>query len=664
MSRFGFCGPSYTSESPNVAANRCVNWYPETVEGDGATAVAMYPTPGLSPFTTLLGTQVEGLYPFNDRLFAVGSNFAEIASDGTVTPYTFLPASTGPVTMAANNSGQLLICSAEQAWIFPQLVPNAISAASIDVGSATISSITVAFFSYGLPDQYQVTIVFTGPTPAAWNPVGVHFSYVTITGLTTLTYLNGQVLIPLSGGGTNTVVFSPGSYGPAHSTVSETGTAYDTWPQATFTLTALPSFQAGDKVTPTGLTHLTSLNGQTLQVTKIVGNVVTVNVPTGTIYVYTGPETGDLVTPGTLTTPTQVLTDSGPIAMIGYSDDYFLALLENSQQFQISALGDGTTWNPIDKYQISEFSDNVISMFVDHREVWFFGAKNTIVYFDSGDPLVPFQPIPGAYIEQGIAARYSVSKLDNSIFWIGADERGHGIAWRANGYTPVRVSNHAVENAWRKYSTLSDARTYTYQENGHSFWVVWFPTADATWVYDAATGQWHERTWFSGGVDHAHRSCCHAFIFGKHLVGDRASGVVYEQNIETLTDTVAGAEGPIHRVRSAPHIASEQEWMFHQQLQVYLEPGLTTSSVPNPVISLDWSNDAGHTWSNSYAVSAGATGEFRKRCMWRRLGRARDRIYRITCTDAIPWRIVDAYLKAEPGFQPQQRLVDRIKQGA
>ena len=91
---------------------------------------------------------------------------------------------------------------------------------------------------------------------------------------------------------------------------------------------------------------------------------------------------------------------------------------------------------------------------------------------------------------------------------------------------------------------------------------------------------------------------------------------------------------------------------------------VATNVAVTPEISLRWSDDGGHTWSNSYAVSAGALGQYKTRCMWRRLGRARDRVYEITCTDPIPWRIIDSYLTAVPGFQPQARLVDRIKQGA
>jgi hypothetical protein len=63
------------------------------------------------------------------------------------------------------------------------------------------------------------------------------------------------------------------------------------------------------------------------------------------------------------------------------------------------------------------------------------------------------------------------------------------------------------------------------------------------------------------------------------------------------------------------------------------------------MINLRWSNDGGHTWSNEYSAGAGKAGEYTKRVMFRRLGRARDRVYEISMSDPIPWRITDAYLK-------------------
>src|ERR1700685_3758095 len=106
------------------------------------------------------------------------------------------------------------------------------------------------------------------------------------------------------------------------------------------------------------------------------------------------------------------------------------------------------------------------------------------------------------------------------LFWLGQDSRGAAIAWRANGYTPVRISTHATEFAWQSYSKVSDAISYSYQDQGHTFWHLFFPSANKSWRYDAATGLWHEVAYLNGGTSIAHLSQCYCFAFGKHLVGD------------------------------------------------------------------------------------------------------------------------------------------------
>jgi hypothetical protein len=78
-----------------------------------------------------------------------------------------------------------------------------------------------------------------------------------------------------------------------------------------------------------------------------------------------------------------VLTDQtakmlGTPSVCGYSDGYFIVLLANSNQFQISGILDATSWNGADTAKISVFPDNCVSMIVDHREIWFLGLTRSV----------------------------------------------------------------------------------------------------------------------------------------------------------------------------------------------------------------------------------------------------------------------------------------------
>lgn len=371
----------------------------------------------------------------------------------------------------------------------------------------------------------------------------------------------------------------------------------------------------------------------------------------------------------------------GPVSQVGYNDGFFVALVANSEQFYVSASFDATNWAANGSKIISTYPDNAVSMIVDHREIWLLGAKASETEYDSGN-IFPFDTIPGGFIEQGCGAAAATVQLDNSIFWIGSrNDQGNAIAWRANGYSPQRISTHAVETAWQNrklYPTIADARAFPYQDQGHSFWVITFPSAKTTWVYDVASGFWHERAFWNvnTGMHEAALPQGHMFLFGKHLVGDRQSGMIYEMSIPVLNGTVwkfADDNGnPIRRLRRAPHVSTEQEWIRHHQLQVDLETGLGPQpplldgmgNPRGPMVTLRYSDDGGHSWSNGQDRDCGQAGDYRKRVIWRRLGRSRDRIYELTASDPVPYRIVDAYLKASPGYAPQERLIKQASKVA
>jgi hypothetical protein len=358
-----------------------------------------------------------------------------------------------------------------------------------------------------------------------------------------------------------------------------------------------------------------------------------------------------------LTLATNVLTTiaSGTLTNVStvvYIDGFFLALIKDSQTFRISTALDGTSWPGGQVIQVSVFPDNVVSMIADHRELWLFGLTKSVVYFDSGSAQI-FDVIPGGLIETGSAAVFAPIRLDNTIFWLGGDERGTAMVWRAEGYTPRRVSNHAIEFAMQGYTTISDAVGYSYQDQGHSFYVLYFPTADKTWVFDVATNMWGERGFLNLGSFEAHLARCHTYNFGRHLVGARNSGNIYDMSIDYFDD----AGSPLRRVRRAPHIGAENKWAFHHQLEVDVEVGLGPTpplldgagNPRDPQLMLRWSDDQAKTWSNTHTVGFGQAGAYRTRAIWRRLGRSRDRIYELSVSDAVPARITDAYLEVSAG---------------
>lgn len=347
---------------------------------------------------------------------------------------------------------------------------------------------------------------------------------------------------------------------------------------------------------------------------------------------------------GAFTQPSLPFTN--PVA-IGFLDGYFILIEGGSLRFWLSALNDGSSVDPLDFETRSQSSDVLITGVVNHRELWVLGSETTQVFYDSGDADNPLQPNPAAFIEQGIIAPDSLAVLDESLLWLSGTTRGAGVVVRTQGYRPSRVSSHALEFAMQSYSTLTDAIAYTYQEDGHGFYVLTFPTAGKTWALDTSTGLWHERGAFSNGQYSEDRVRCHVYAFGQHLVGCRDTGTIYTQSLSLLDD----AGTPIRRLRRAPHLNAELQWNFYDQLQLDLQPGsgLVSGQGTDPSLMLRWSDDGGHTWSNEHTTSAGLLGAYGTRAIWRNLGRSRNRVFEVAMSDPVDLAWVAAYLRLTPG---------------
>jgi len=328
---------------------------------------------------------------------------------------------------------------------------------------------------------------------------------------------------------------------------------------------------------------------------------------------------------------------------VTFADDQFIVSELASQQFRLSDAGDGTAWTALVFSSKNGASDNLSAVFADHRELWLFGEKTSEVWVRVTDPDFPYQRPQSGFIETGIASPHTVQKIDNSIVWLTQNDRGHGVCVQArDGYTPVIITPQSINWQWQQYSKLSDAFAYTYQIEGHEFYVITFPTANRTWVYDASNQEWHQ--WSSnlnGDELSRHRSNCHTFVFGKHYVGDYQTGKIYTLDTDVYTEDGA----TIIRDRIAQHLNAEERKLRVSDVQIVFEEGTGSAQA-----MLRWSKDGGHQFSNEQWRNIGGTGKFRQRAVWRKIGAGRDFTWWLRVSGAVKWVIADAVanLYAEP----------------
>jgi hypothetical protein len=331
---------------------------------------------------------------------------------------------------------------------------------------------------------------------------------------------------------------------------------------------------------------------------------------------------------------------------VDYLDGYGVFIRPNSQQFYISALNDFLTFDALDFASDEADPDDLVTFIVDHRELILFGERTSTVWFNTGDATFPLARREGAEMEVGCAAALSVAKLDNTVFFLGRTSHGTGLVYKLNQYSPQIISNRGIEHMINSFSRVDDAIGYAYQKNGHSFYVLTFPTAKKTLVYDASIQDpdmsWSVRETYGLGRD---RASCYTFAFDKHLVGDFVTGNIYELDENTHLDGTL----PIVWSRTSAHIISDYKRVKHKEVVLNFETGVGLNGNDDPLVYLTYSDDGGVTYITPREASLGVIGQRKNRTMWARLGQSRDRVYKIFGSAPVKTVLISGFIEVEVG---------------
>ncbi|MCP3924922.1 MAG: hypothetical protein GY714_20275 [Desulfobacterales bacterium] len=361
------------------------------------------------------------------------------------------------------------------------------------------------------------------------------------------------------------------------------------------------------------------------------------------VIVVDGTDQGYLVTAGVLA----VIADGDfPVATsVTFQDGYFI-ITSDLGRIYISGLYDGTSWDPLEFTTAEANPDAALLVLSNANDLWVFGEETTEVFYNSGNVDFPFTRISGAILELGIQARASAVKINGIIYWLSNEKR----IIRSRGYQFDTVSTVHIDYQISTYDTTTDAKGFTYTLMGHIFYVLTFPTEMKTWVYDVTTDFWHEWQSFTDVADvysrHRMNSCVK--FDGKYIIGDYTYGQLFELDIDVYADD----DNTIRRIRTSPTVNKERKNIIWHRLEVDFETGVGLDVAEeadgyNPTATFAWSDDGGHTFSSEYSTSLGLYNEFTTRVVRRRLGKSRNRIYRITMTDPVKIVMLAAYAEVE-----------------
>jgi len=629
MADFNFVGAAYEAPSIYQDGQDCINFRPEVdpTKPDGARGVvALYPTPGLTIQATLPNQQeVRGLRTLSggNILVAVCGSYV-YALNTALTPVIIgqLNSTSGRVSISDNGINVYIVDGTYRyTWV---------------IGT-------------------QTAAIFTGSTSG---------TTLTVTSVKSGTIAVGQQFFAI-GGAQETVITAlgtgTGGIGTYTINISQNLASAQFYTSSSGAI--VTGAIAGTTLTVSAVSSGTLYVGQTIQGAGVTANTMITALGTGTggTGTYT-VSTSQTVASETLYALNWTVIPSSDGAFTGGNtvdivDNYFVYNRPNSQQWGASNLLSPVS--PALSYSAKDGApDNLVSLIVDHREVYLLGEASSEAWVDVGAVPFPFQRIPGTSTQHGIAAKFSMSRVGNSFAYVSQNSRGQAQVMQMNGYQPQRISTHAVENTLVNQK-ISDAISWTYQLEGHEVFVVTFPsigTNGLTWAYDVTTGMWHKWLYTNNlGQYERHRGNCAALFQGMVLCGDYSNGNIYEIDSTNYTDNGQN----VRRLRRCPHIVTDLQRQFFDELQIQFQPGVGLSGITTPLNSelvganpqamLRWSSDGGSTWSREYWVSIGLEGKYKNRAIWRRLGTARDRVYEIVVSDPVKAVIVSANLKASEG---------------
>jgi hypothetical protein len=647
---FAFVGPSYPAWSTLVDSENCVNLLVENAESSAAKSpYALLSTPGITQFASLPTNPLRGLYAGENRLFAVaGTAYYEVFNDGTYNNRGTVCNDGLPVYMSANGSGSQLC------------IASGYAAATVNHGDINVSGGNdLQVFDTADPfTTVEVGLPLTITGGAGFTP-GV-YTIVSVDGYGDAILSASPAAVGTSGGVGNVYVGSGGFL------YCDTGTETI---QVRFSVpyTDLAISVSADNVISSAAQPFASDtdSGYTMVITGGAGFIP------GTYTIESVDDEGNATLSGSAGTEGSTngtgieYLSPVPAVQLGYLDTFFTVMANySSRLFYLSASDDGTMWDALQVASKESYPDNINALLCDHEEMWLFGSQqSTEAWSNVGAAPFPFARNDTAEMHYGIEGPFTAQRFMLGFAWLAKDQvRGGRMAFYAQGFQPTRISNHAVEAIWNTYTVVSHTVAYTYEENGHPFYVLSFlytPLGGsasnlATWVYDGLTQMWHQRAWWNGTANVGQRQVFHQYVNlglagDQHYVGDWQTGVIYTQALTTYTD--AGTQ--IQRIRTAPHISTENQSVFYTKFQLDLETG--GAAMNN--IYLDWSDDGGHTFGQ-YGAAPGTlpslgnppAGTYEYRVVWMPLGMSRDRIFRVTILDPVKIAIVNAYIDCVAGY--------------
>lgn len=294
-------------------------------------------------------------------------------------------------------------------------------------------------------------------------------------------------------------------------------------------------------------------------------------------------------------------------------------------RFRWSNIYDGLTWDALDFATAESNPDDLVAVIQSVGELYLLGTVSAEVWAPSLDAAI-FRRVGGAGVDWGLVAPESLDKFDGGLIFLAKNRQGECQVVKMMNYNVVPVSGPEEDHDINA-EDVTTATGYSYMLDGHSFYQLNFP--DKSMLYDGLSQSW-------GLV-----SSAGSRNFGEvrtelatiAYVSDYRNSNIYAVDKNAYTD----AGTPIIRSITSRHLFRNYDRLSLGRLIVDFQVGvgLTSGQGSDPQVMLQVSKDNGFTWGNEMWTTLGKIGEYRTRVVWRRIGLARDFLFRLLIADPV-----------------------------
>ena len=320
---------------------------------------------------------------------------------------------------------------------------------------------------------------------------------------------------------------------------------------------------------------------------------------------------------------------NGAPQFVVFIDGYFL-ITTDTKKFIVSAINNGLAYNALDFGTAESDPDDIVAPVVFKNQLFISGGETFEAFQNIGGADFPFQRT-GLFLQKGCFSPYSLVNAQDTFMWVGGGENESPAIWALNGNSTAKVSTTAIDSILSGLTQLQVSSIYSWAYANKGAYFIGFSLPSTTLVYDTISQKWHERKSSISGTIGAYRVSSIVKAYNRILCGDIVDGRIGEMD----SDAYKEYGNTITRVIATQPFQNNMKSVFFPSLELTVESGVGNADVEDPQIVLERSVD-GKTWSGAIARGLGKIGEYNRRAIWRRNGRAsRFEIFRFTLTDAV-----------------------------